>query len=557
MKLSNSYFFTLKENVKDEESLSANLLVRAGMIKKAGSGIYTFLPLGLKVLTKIQGIVRKEMNNIDSQELLMPSLLPEEVYVNSGRREVFGNDMFGLSDRFDRKYVLGPTHEEMFVNVAKDVIKSYKDMPLSLYQMANKYRDEPRSRYGLIRTREFIMKDAYTFDRNLDDLDVAYHKMFDAYKKIFDQIGLDYRIVKASTGAMGGLLSEEFQAVCDIGEDVLVLCDNCNLATNIEICECNSKEESNEKELDHELVETKGTRTIEEICNFLNIDSKITVKTLIYKADDKFYACLVRGDREVNELKLSRLLGVNEVVLALPEEDEKITKAEVGFAGPIGLDIPVIVDLEVSGMKNFIVGANKTDYHYKNVNLRDFEVYKIADIRNVCEDDNCPVCGSKLTFKKGIEVGNTFKLGTKYCESLNLQYSDENNSLNYPYMGCYGIGIARILSAYIEQNNDEDGIIFNKSIAPYDVHIVVVNIKDENQMNLANSLYNSLTDKGLDVIMDDRDERVGVKFNDADLIGMPIRITVGRDAVDNKIEVKYRRTKETNIIEVSELDNFL
>ena len=557
MKLSNSYFFTLKENVKDEESLSANLLVRAGMIKKAGSGIYTFLPLGLKVLTKIQGIVRKEMNNIDSQELLMPSLLPEEVYVNSGRREVFGNDMFGLSDRFDRKYVLGPTHEEMFVNVAKDVIKSYKDMPLSLYQMANKYRDEPRSRYGLIRTREFIMKDAYTFDRNLDDLDVAYHKMFDAYKKIFDQIGLDYRIVKASTGAMGGLLSEEFQAVCDIGEDVLVLCDNCDLATNIEICECNSKEESNEKELDHELVETKGTRTIEEICNFLNIDSKITVKTLIYKADDKFYACLVRGDREVNELKLSRLLGVNEVVLALPEEDEKITKAEVGFAGPIGLDIPVIVDLEVSGMKNFIVGANKTDYHYKNVNLRDFEVYKIADIRNVCEDDNCPVCGSKLTFKKGIEVGNTFKLGTKYCESLNLQYSDENNSLNYPYMGCYGIGIARILSAYIEQNNDEDGIIFNKSIAPYDVHIVVVNIKDENQMNLANSLYNSLTDKGLDVIMDDRDERVGVKFNDADLIGMPIRITVGRDAVDNKIEVKDRRTKETNIIEVSELDNFL
>jgi len=557
MKLSNSYFFTLKENVKDEESLSANLLVRAGMIKKAGSGIYTFLPLGLKVLTKIQGIVRKEMNNIDSQELLMPSLLPEEVYVNSGRREVFGNDMFGLSDRFDRKYVLGPTHEEMFVNVAKDVIKSYKDMPLSLYQMANKYRDEPRSRYGLIRTREFIMKDAYTFDRNLDDLDVAYHKMFGAYKKIFDQIGLDYRIVKASTGAMGGLLSEEFQAVCDIGEDVLVLCDNCDLATNIEICECNSKEESNEKELDHELVETKGTRTIEEICNFLNINSKITVKTLIYKADDKFYACLVRGDREVNELKLSRLLGVNEVVLALPEEDEKITKAEVGFAGPIGLDIPVIVDLEVSGMKNFIVGANKTDYHYKNVNLRDFEVYKIADIRNVCEDDNCPVCGSKLTFKKGIEVGNTFKLGTKYCESLNLQYSDENNSLNYPYMGCYGIGIARILSAYIEQNNDEDGIIFNKSIAPYDVHIVVVNIKDENQMNLANSLYNSLTDKGLDVIMDDRDERVGVKFNDADLIGMPIRITVGRDAVDNKIEVKDRRTKETNIIEVSELDNFL
>lgn len=544
MKLSNSYFFTLKENVKDEESASANLLVRAGMIKKTGSGIYTFLPLGLKVFRKIENIVREEMNNIDSQELVMPSLLPEEIYVNSGRREVFGNDMFGLSDRFDRKYVLGPTHEEMFVNVAKDVIKSYKDMPLSLYQMANKYRDEPRSRYGLIRTREFVMKDAYTFDKNLEDLDVAYNKMFEAYKKIFDRIGLNYKIVKASTGAMGGLLSEEFQAVCDIGEDILVLCDKCGLATNIEICECKKADEANEEKLKKELVKTEGTKTIEEICSFLNIDSKITVKTLIYKANDKFYACLVRGDREVNELKLSRLLEVNDVELASFEEDERITGAEVGFAGPIGLDIPVIVDLEVSGMRNFIIGANKTDYHYKNVNLDDFETYKVADIRNVCEDDNCPVCGSKLTFKKGIEVGNTFKLGTKYCESLNLQYSDENNTLHYPYMGCYGIGIARILSAYIEQNHDDEGIIFNESISPFDVHIVVVNTKDEEQMKLADSLYHSLKDKGLDVIMDDRDERVGVKFKDADLIGIPNRITVGKDAKDGIIELKQRNSED-------------
>ncbi|MBQ8131296.1 MAG: proline--tRNA ligase [Bacilli bacterium] len=557
MRLSNSYFLTLKEDVKGEECTSANLLVRAGMIKKIGSGIYTFLPMGLKVLRKIENIVREEMNRIDSQELLMPSLLPEDIYVSSGRRDVFGHDMFSLKDRFERDYVLGPTHEELFVDAAREVIKSYKDMPISLYQMADKFRDEPRSRYGLIRTREFIMKDAYTFDKDLEGLDVAYHKMFEAYKRIFDCIGIDYRIVKASTGAMGGLLSEEFQAVTDIGEDILVLCDHCGLSTNIEICECKSYEKVEEEEKEYSMISTPNMRGIDEIVENIGVDIKRTVKTLIYKSGEDFYAVLVRGDRDVNELKLANALGVSSIELASIEEDERITGANVGFAGPIGLTIPVIVDLEVSGMKNFMVGANKTDYHYENVNLKDFDAYLTADIRNVCESDKCPVCGEKLTFKHGIEVGNTFKLGTKYCESMGLQYSDANNELKYPYMGCYGIGIARCFAAVIEQNHDENGIIFPKSISPFDLHLVVVNNKDEDQKRIADSLYQDLLDKGYDVLYDDRNARAGVKFGDADLIGIPVRITVGRDANEGKVELKERMSNESKVVLISDLFEFI
>lgn len=553
MKLSNSYFVTYKEDVKGEDSVSANLLVRTGMIKKTGSGIYTFLPLGLKTIRKIENIVREEMNNIDSQELVMPSLLPEDIYISSGRRDVFGSSMFSLKDKALRNYVLGPTHEEMFVDVAKDYIKSYKDMPLSLYQMATKYRDETRSRYGLIRTREFVMKDAYTFDKDLDGLDHSYKLMFDAYKRIFDRIGIDYRIVKASTGAMGGLLSEEFQAVCDIGEDTLVLCDNCGLSTNIEICECKAGKEIIEDKKELELIATPDTRGIEDVCNFLGCDVKRTVKTLIYKANDKLYAVLVRGDREVNEEKLAIALGANEVELSTLEEDMAVTHAEVGFAGPIGLEIPIIVDLEVSMMKNYIAGANKTDYHYLNVNNSDFEAYLVTDIRNVCEDDECPHCGSKLTFKKGIEVGNTFKLGDKYCKSLGLQFSDVDNSLKYPVMGCYGIGIARCLAAYIEQNHDDKGIVFNNVISPYDIELIVINAKDEAQKNISDKLYSDLKSKGFDVLYDDRDERPGVKFGDADLLGIPKRVIVGRDASDNKVELKDRKTGDSEVVSIDSL----
>ncbi|MBQ2910149.1 MAG: proline--tRNA ligase [Bacilli bacterium] len=554
MKLKNSYFFTKREDSKDEESISANLLVRSGMIKKAGSGIYYFLPMGYRVTKKIEKIVREEMNGIDCQELVMPQLLPEEVYIASGRRENFGNGMFSLKDRFNRSYVLGPTHEEMFVEAAKEVIKSHKDMPISLYQMANKYRDEPRSRYGLIRTREFVMKDAYTFDKDEEGLAVAYDKMYDAYKRIFDRVGLDYKIVTASCGVMGGTLSEEFQAVCDIGEDVLVLCDKCGLATNIEVCECvDNMEESTEEYKEKELLYTPSVGTIKDLEDNFNIKATDTVKTLIYKADGRFVALMIRGDHEVNEEKVQKLLGAKEFEMASIEEDEEITGARVGFAGPIGLDVEIIVDNVVSKMRNFLVGANKTDYHYINVNLKDFKIDKIADIRNVTEDDVCPKCGAKLSFKKGIEVGNTFKLGTKYSEAMDLYFADEDNKLKPVVMGCYGIGIARILAAVVEQNHDENGMILPKEIAPYEVAIVIANTKDDEQIKLGNELYDKLTSMGVEVLLDDRNERAGVKFKDMDLIGIPVRVVVGKKASEGIVEYKERATSEVEELNIQEL----
>ena len=552
MKLKESYFFTIRENSKDEETISGNLLVRSGMVKKAGSGIYYFLPMGLRVAKKIENIVREEMNNAGAQELVMPSILPEDVYVKSGRRDNFGDDMFGLKDRYGRKYVLGPTHEEMFVEAAREHIKSYKDMPINLYQIANKYRDEPRPRYGLIRVREFVMKDAYSFDRDLDGLHISYMKMFDAYKKIFDRMEIDYKIVTASTGVMGRLLSEEFQAVTEIGEDVLVLCDKCDLSSNIEITECvDQKIVDEEEELELEMIHTPNVRTIEELVNDYGIPTSKMAKTLIYKIDGKFYAVMVKSHREVNEYKLLRLLNAKEIELAQFADVERITHAEVGFAGPVGLEIPVIMDNEVRGMKNFLVGANKTDYHYKNVNLKDFKVFKEADIANVIEGDKCPCCGGNLYFKKGIEIGNTFKLGTKYSESLGLTYLDEENNSHPVVMGCYGIGIGRILAAIIEQNNDENGIILPMNIAPYQVSIVLINDKDEKQVEVANNLYQDLTSKGIEVILDNRNERPGVKFKDMDLIGVPLRITVGKKIDENKVELKQRKEKESIDIEIN------
>lgn len=549
MKLQGNYFFTQKEDVKDEESVSANLLVRAGMIKKVGSGIYTFLPMGLRVLKKIENVVREEMDAISSNELVMPSILPEELYAKSGRVEAFGDDMFHLSDRYDRRYVLGPTHEELFVEVAKDVIQSHKDMPLSLYQIANKYRDEPRSRYGLIRTREFVMKDAYTFDKDEEDLSKAYQAMFHAYHKIFQRLGLTYEVVQADTGAMGGSLSEEFQAICDIGEDVLVICDDCGYATNIEVCECMESHFSNDAiEKEKELLHTPNVGTIQDLYDQYKIEPVDTVKTLIYKVDGKFYAFLIRGDRELNEAKIVKLLKAKEVVMATPEEDEEITHAKVGFAGPIDLDISVIIDYELLSMKNFLVGANKSDYHYINVNLKDFQYDQVADLRTITESDCCPRCGGKLHFKKGIEVGNTFKLGTKYSESLGLYYTDQDNQLKPVVMGCYGIGIARILAAYVEQHHDDNGIMFSNELAPYDVAIVIANAKDDVQVALAEEIYRELQSRGLEVLLDNRDLRAGVKFKDMDLIGIPKRITVGRKASEGIVEYKERNS--SNVLEV-------
>lgn len=545
MKLKGSFFYTLRENIKDEESKSGNLLVKAGFIKKSSSGIYMLMPMGFRVYQNILNIVREEMNKASANELLMPSLIPEEVYVKSGRRENFGSDMFSLKDRVNRDYVLGPTHEELFVSAASMKIKSYKDMPFNIYQIATKFRDEPRPRYGLIRVREFTMKDAYSFDTSYEGLDKSYKKMYEAYKNIFDRVGLDYKIVTADTGVMGGLLSEEFQAITDIGEDTLVICDKCLFASNIEVCETVTlKKEEEEKELEKKLIETPNIGVIEDL-EKAGFDIKKLTKTLIYKADDKFYALVVPGDREVNELKIRKVTESKNVELATREEVEKITGAKLGFAGPIGLDIPIIIDSDVALMKNFLVGANKTDYHYINVNLKDIENYEIADIKEVKEGDFCPLCKNKLSFKKGIEVGNTFKLGDKYSRTMNLTYLDKDNKEQYPIMGCYGIGLERILASVAEQRNDDKGLSWPISIAPFKVAIVLLNQDGE---EYANNLYDTLNREGIDTLLDDRDERPGVKFNDMDLIGIPIRITIGKKFNENIVELKLRDEKEVKEI---------
>ena len=552
MRLSENFFYTFREDVKDEETVSGNLLVKSGMVKKIGNGIYMYMPLGLKVLKNIENIIREEMNKAGANELLMPNLLPEDVYISSGRRDNFGDSMFSLKDRYNRSLVLGPTHEEFFVEAAKMKVKSYKDLPFNLYQIGNKYRDEPRPRFGLIRVREFFMKDAYSFDTDLDGLDKSYRKMFEAYKKIFDRIGIDYRIVTADTGVMGGLLSEEFQAVTDIGEDILVLCD-CGYASNIEVSECVINKEKAETPKVRELVHTPNAKTIEEVSNLLEEDKDKFVKTLIYKIDDTLYACLVSGDREINETKLLKLVGGTKIELASFEEVEKVTNAKVGFAGPIDLDIKIVIDNDILYKYNYIVGANKTDYHYKNVNTSDFKYDYIGDIKNVKEFDACPKCGKKLYFKNGIEIGNTFKLGTKYSKALDLNYLDENNTLKPVVMGCYGIGLGRIMASVVEQKNDEHGIIWPVNIAPFKVSIVLIDKEDDLQKSIANALYNNLMNKQIDTILDDRDLRAGVKFNDMDLIGIPYRITVGKKAKDNLVELKIRETNQVFDVHVNDI----
>lgn len=555
MRLSRDYFFTLRDDVKDEDSTSGNLLVRSGMIKKSSAGIYMMLPLGLKVMNKIENIVREEMNAIHSLELSMPAMIPEEVYIDSGRRETFGSSMFALKDRFNKPFVLGPTHEELFAAAAKMHIHSYKDMPMSIYQFQTKFRDEPRPRFGLIRVREFVMKDSYTFDRDLEAMDSAYAKMFQAYKNIFDRLELDYVIVRADTGVMGGLLSEEFQAISEIGEDILVIEDSSGYASNLEVAKCVIEDiASTEQELEYEVKDTPNAKTIEEVVNFLNQDIKKFVKTLIYKIDGKIYALCVRGDHEVNETKVLKLLDANEIEMASEEEVIQATNAPVGFAGPIGLDIPIIMDQEITIMKNFIVGANQVDQHYINANLKDFKPQHTADIREIKEGDMCENGAGPVKFMRGIEVGNTFKLGDGYAKAMDLYYTDQNNKLIPVQMGSYGIGIARCMAAIVEQNNDEHGILWPKHLAPVQVAIVIINTKNEDQVEIGEKLYQELSEQtDLDILIDDRDERAGVKFNDMELIGAYARITVGRGITDGKVELKIAGTDTSEDIEISEV----
>ena len=552
MKLNNSYFFTLREDAKDEESRSGNLLVRSGMIKKVGAGIYMYLPMGIRTLDKVKKIVKEEMDNAGAQELLMPSLIPSEYYEKCGRVEAFGQSMFNLKDRYNKPHVLGPTHEELFTIAAKSMVRSYKDLPFNLYQQADKFRDEPRPRYGLIRVREFIMKDAYSFDRDNEGLDKSYDIMKVAYKKIYDRMGIDYKIVKADCGAMGGTLSEEFQAITDIGEDTIVLCDHCDFSSNLEIATTVSNIESNEEEKELEMVHTPHQETIEDVCNYLNIDVKKSVKALLMNANNELVVLFVRGDRELCENKVCKLLGINELNFA---DDALIatSNAVPGYTGPIGLNCKVVVDNEVLQMKNFCCGANKEEYHYINANVKDIKYDIVGDVVNVQEGDTCPECGGKLYFKKGIEIGNLFKLGTKYAEKLGLTYLDENNQEQTVVMGCYGIGPGRILASLIEQSNDENGLVLPMNIAPYQIALVQIDMKNEEQTKIANDIYDKLTAAGIEVIFDDRDERPGVKFKDMELIGIPARITVGKKIADNLVEFKERKNGNQEEISIDEI----
>lgn len=554
MKLSKSFFYTLREDAKDEDSTSGNLLVRAGMIKKSSAGVYMIMPMGKRVLKKIEEIVREEMDATGAQELLMPSLILEDVYVKSGRRDAFGSNMFALKDRFQKEYVLGPTHEELFAIAASMKGKSYKDFPYNLYQIQTKYRDETRPRYGLIRVREFIMKDAYSFDTDLEGLHTSYMKMFNAYKAIFDRLSLNYKIVKADTGAMGGLLSEEFQAICEIGEDVVVGCEHCDFSSNLEITEViDQGEASTEAEQELLMVETPNAKTIEEVAAFFKKEPQDFVKTLLYNVDGEIVAFLLKGDRELNETKAMKLLGANGMELASFADVERVTNAKVGFAGPVGLACKIIMDRQIEKMKNFIIGANRTDYHYTNVNLKDFKADMVADISSVKEGDICPICGAKLQFTKGIEVGNTFKLGTKYAESLGLEYLDASNQLKPVVMGSYGIGLERCMAAVVEQHNDEHGILWPKAIAPFALAIVIVSLKDEEQVRIANELYSACKEAGIDVLLDDRNERPGVKFKDMELIGIPVRITVGRGISEGVVELRERNASENINVSIDEV----
>ncbi len=553
MRLSKEFFYTLREDANDEDSVSGKLLVKAGYIRKISNGVYAKMPLGVKVTENIKKIVRDCMNEKDATEVAMPFLIPMEIFEKTGRANSFGDFMFSLNDRVNRNYALGPTDEEMFALVSTNKVKSYKDLPYTIYQIGTKFRDEMRPRLGLIRTREFTMKDAYSFDADVESLDNSYQKMFDAYNKIFTTLGMDYVIVRADTGLMGGMLSEEFQAISDTGEDILVLCDSCDYASNMEIGTCKSLEDDTAEYQEVKEMHTPDIGKIESLVNELGISIDKLIKTMIYKVGDTFYACMVPGNREINETKLSKLLKTDDICLAEPEDVVRITNAKVGFAGPIGLDIPIIMDEEISHKKNFVVGANKSDYHLENVNVKDFNPTIIADIKNVLEGDICPKCGGKIYLKKGIEVGNTFKLGTKYSEGMGLNYLDKDNKLQPVVMGSYGIGIERIAAALVEQNHDENGIIWPINVAPYKVGIVLINNKDENQVEVAERLYKELMDLNIDTIIDDRDARPGVKFKDMDLIGTPIRITVGKGCIDNKVELKLRKENEVEEVDIESI----
>jgi prolyl-tRNA synthetase len=556
MKQSMTLIPTLREIPSDAEVKSHQLLLRAGFIRQNASGVYSYLPLAQKVLRKIEAIVREEMNEAGAVELLMPALQQAEFWQESGRWYTYGPELMRLKDRHDRDFALGATHEEVITSLVRDEVKSYKRLPLTLYQIQTKFRDEKRPRFGLLRGREFIMKDAYSFHSNPESLDDVYNKMYHAYSNVFSRCQLDFRAVIADSGAMGGKDTHEFMVLSDVGEDTIAYSDTSDFAANIEMAPVVAKyEKSSEAELSLEKVETINQKSIEDVSNFLSVNPAQCIKSLLFKVDDKYVLVLVRGDHEVNDIKLKNIFEAGSVELASPEEVNSVLACTIGSIGPIGIsDVEIIADIAVESIVNGVCGANEEHFHYKNVNPnRDFQVTKFVDLRFIQEGDPSPDGKGTIVFAKGIEVGHVFKLGTRYSEAMNATYLDENGRTQPMIMGCYGIGVSRTLAAVAEQFNDENGLVWPVNLAPFDVHLIAVNMKDEAQAQLSEELYSNLKQSRFDVLFDERQERPGVKFADSDLIGLPLRITVGKKASEGIVEVKVRKTGEVYEVQKAEL----
>lgn len=546
------YAPTLREVPSDADVVSQQLMLRAGFMRKIANGLYSFLPLGWKSIKKIEAIVREEMDRASAQEIVMPILQPAEIWKESGRWNAYGAEMMRINDRHDNEFCLGPTHEEMITTLVKNEINSYRQLPVNLYQIQSKFRDERRPRYGLMRSREFIMKDAYSFDVDEAGLDESYKSMYDAYTRIFTRCGLTFRPVEADSGAIGGSGTHEFMAIAEAGEADIVYCTKCDYAANIEIGKPGIIKQDEEVLQELSVVDTPNASTIEAVAEMLNLPLHKTIKAVVFSIDGKVVLAIVRGDHEVNEVAVQHaVLGSVEPEMATSEELEKVGLT-VGFISPVGLqqtdEFAIVVDESVMETYNVCGGANKKDAHYVNINpKRDFNVEDIivAPIRLITKDDVCPKCGGALEHAKGIEVGQVFKLGTKYSEALQATFLDQNGRPNPMIMGCYGIGVSRTLAAAIEQYHDENGIIWPRSIAPFEAVIVPINAKDEALMATSQTIYTALQNAGVDVLLDDRKDRAGVKFKDADLIGYPLRITVSKNTLENnEVEIQIRKSGE-------------
>ncbi|HQU29962.1 MAG: proline--tRNA ligase [Planctomycetia bacterium] len=549
MKWSQTLIPTLKESPSEAEIESHKLMIRAGLIRRITAGAYAYLPLGTLVLNKVIAIVREEMNRAGAVEVFLPSLQPLDLLEESGRLQVFGDDLITFEDRHGKITALGPTHEEIITDIVRNEINSYRQLPITLYQIQTKFRDETRPRFGVLRSKEFIMKDAYSFDLNYEGLNKSYKSMYDAYCRIFDRCGLDYLVVEADSGAMGGDVSHEFMVPSPVGEDVLIRCPKCGYSANRERAEPAPLLQENHAALRTlKEIPTPNKHTIQEVSDFLQIKPHQMVKTMIYISNGQPVAVLLRGDHEVNETKLTKVLGQGAVALADQATIEQVTHARVGFAGPVGLKVEIIADQAVSVLRNFVTGANKSDMHLDNVNAeRDFNISRVADIRYVTTGDRCKICYHEINISQGIEIGHVFKLGTKYSDTLKAKFLDANGKGKSMIMGCYGIGINRIIASAIERSHDENGIIWPLSLAPYKIIIIPVNVNDPSVMQVADHLYDDLTNvAGMEVLLDDRDQRPGVKFKDADLIGIPLKIIIGKKFTETKeIEIKLRKNGET------------